>query len=72
MSSALSKAINGLHQTVTRATQSVGNIVNGSSTGKNIDGDLVNLKAASIDYAANATVIKTESKMQKALLDIKV
>ncbi len=70
MSSVLSAAINGLSSTVARATQSAGNIVKASSTGKNLDGDLVNLKAASTDYAANAVVIKKEENMQKALLDI--
>ncbi len=70
MSSALSTAITGLSSAVARATQSAGNIVKASSTGKNLDGDLVNLKVASTDYAANAVVIKKEEKMQKALLDI--
>jgi flagellar hook protein FlgE len=72
MSDALSIAVNGLNQAVSHATQSAGNIANASLTGTNVDGDLVNLSVAKTDYAANATVIKTEEKMQKALLDIKV
>jgi hypothetical protein len=72
MFSSLSAAGTGLYQAVARATQSAGNVVNASSTGKNIDADMVNLKIASTDVAANAAVVKTSEKMQKALLDIKV
>jgi flagellar basal body rod protein FlgC len=72
MSDALSVAVNGLNASVSRATQFAGNIVKASSTGKNLDGSLVGIKTESVDYAANATVIKTEEKLQKALLDIKV
>jgi flagellar hook protein FlgE len=72
MFSPLSAAGNGLSQAVSRATQSAGNVANASLTGKNIDGDMVNLAAAKTDFAANASAIKTEEKMQKALLDIKV
>ena len=70
MSSVLSTAINGLSSAVARATHSASNIVKASSTGKNLDADLVNLKVASTDYASNAVVIKKAEKMQKALLDI--
>ena len=71
MFSALPTAVSGLTQSVARATQSASNIANASLTGKNVDEDLVKLSMAKTDYAANATVIKTEQKMQKALLDIK-
>jgi len=70
MFSPLSAAGTGLAQAVSRATQSADNVVNASSTGKNIDGDMVNLAVAKTDAAANASLIKTEEKMQKALLDI--
>ncbi len=72
MSDALSFAINGLNSSVARATQFTRDIVNASSTGKNVEGGLVGLQGAKTDYAANATVIKTVQKEQKALLDIKV
>jgi flagellar hook protein FlgE len=72
MSSSLSTTVTGLYQTVSRATQSADNIANASLTGKNVDGDLVNLKTDSATYAAEADVVKTEEKMQKSLLDIKV
>jgi len=74
MSSALSIAVGGINQAINRATQAATNIVNASSTKnnseKNVDGDLVAIKSAGTDVAINATVIKTEHKMQKALLDI--
>ena len=72
MSSALSIAVNGFNASVAKATQAVGNIVNASSTGKNVDGDLIKLKAASTGASENAAIIKTEKKTQKALLDITV
>ncbi len=72
MSNALSIAANGINQAVSRATQSAVNIVNASSTGKNIDGDLINIQSDKTSVAANATVIRSEEKMQKSLLDITV
>jgi len=72
MSNALSIAVNGINATVSRATQSASNIANASLTGKNIDSDLINLRASVTNVAANADVIKTEEKNQKALLDIQV
>jgi flagellar hook protein FlgE len=72
MSSALSAAVTGLYQTVARTTQLANNIANASLTGKNVDGDIVNLAQEKTNYAAGAAVIKTEQKMQDALLDIKV
>jgi flagellar hook protein FlgE len=48
------------------------NIVNASSTGGNIDADLVSIMVEKTNYAANVEVIKTVGKMNKALLDIKV
>lgn len=71
MSNALSLAINGINSAVSLASQSATNIVNASSTGQNT-ADIVNVKIASTDMAANAAVIKTVAKMNKALLDIKV
>jgi len=72
MSNALSVAINGINAAVSLASRSANNIVNASSTGKNVDGDLINVGVASTDMAANAAVIKTVDKMNKALLDITV
>ena len=72
MSTILSTAVSGLNSAVSRATQSARNIVNASSTGKNIDKDLVDVNKDKTDYAANAAVIKTTRKMEKALLDIMV
>ena len=72
MSEAISTAINGLDLSVSRVSQSTGNIVNALSTGKNTDGDLVAISAASVNYAANATVIKIARKMESTLIDIKV
>lgn len=72
MSNALSIAVNGMNQSVARATQSASSIANASLTGKNVDADLVNLSIESTNYAANAKVIEADAKMQKALLDIKV
>lgn len=72
MFSSFPTAVAGLYQSVSRATQSAGNVVNGLSTGKNIDKELVNLQAEKTVFAANVAVIKTEQKMQKALLDIEV
>ncbi|MFA4994359.1 MAG: hypothetical protein WC521_03550 [Bdellovibrionales bacterium] len=65
-------AINGINAAVSRATQSASNIANGSLTGKNLAEDLVNVQIATVDVAANAAVIKSQAKMHKALLDIKV
>jgi flagellar hook-associated protein FlgK len=72
MFGSLSATATGLYQAVARATQSANNIANASLTGKNIDEDMVNLIKAQTDYAANAKVIQTEGKMQRALLDISV
>ena len=72
MSGALSIAVGGIKQAINRASQAENTIVNASSTGGNVDGSLVALKIASTDVATNAAVIKTEHKMQKALLDILV
>ena len=72
MSSVLSTAVTGLYRSVSRATQSADNIANASLTGKNPDKDLIDLSEDKAAFAANATVIKTAEKMQKALLDIKV
>ncbi|MGB9152581.1 MAG: flagellar basal body rod C-terminal domain-containing protein [Alphaproteobacteria bacterium] len=72
MSNALSIAVNGLNSAASLAVKSATNIVNSSSTGNNVDGALVTLSSASTDYAANAAVIKTVDKMNKALLDITV
>ena len=72
MSSVLSTAVRGLNQAVARVTQSANNIVNASSTGKNLDKNLVDMNVSKTDYAANAAVIKTARKMDKALLDIEV
>jgi hypothetical protein len=66
----LSSAVTGLYQAVARATQSANNVVNASSTGKNIDEDMVNIGSAKTEVAADATVIKIEQEMQKTLLDI--
>ena len=72
MSSALSIAVGGINQAINRAAQATNTIVNASSTSGNVDGSLVALKIASTAVATNAAVIKTEHKMQKALLDILV
>jgi len=72
MSDVLSTAITGLNSAVSRATHSANDIVNASSTGKNLDASLVNLKASQVDYAANAAVVKIAKKMSDALLDIEV
>lgn len=70
MSTILSTAVTGLYRTVAGATHSANNVVNASSTGKNIDGDMVNLVMAKTQFVANVQTIKTYDKMQKALLDI--
>ncbi len=72
MSSALSIAVSGLTNAVSRATQAASNIANASLTGGNVDQDLVRTSVASTDYSANAFVIKEEQKREKALLDITV
>jgi flagellar hook-associated protein FlgK len=72
MFSTLPAAVTGLYRAVSLATQSASDVVNASSTGKNIDEDMVNLNVAREEFAANADVIKTEEKMQKSLLDMKV
>jgi hypothetical protein len=72
MSNALLTAVNGINSAVSRATQSATSIVNSSSTGGNLDANLININADSTDVAANVAVIKTVDKMDKALLDIKV
>jgi flagellar hook protein FlgE len=72
MSTVFSTAVSGINNAVARASQSANNIANASLTGKNLDRDLVNVKLARNDVAVNATVIKAEHKMQKALIDIKV
>ena len=72
MSSALSIAANGINSAVSRATQSAVNIVNASSTGENLDADLININQSSTDVSANAAVLKIAEKMDKALLDITV
>ena len=70
MSEALSIAVGGINQAISRAAQAANTIATASSTGQNVDGALVAVKSASVDVATNAAVIKTEHKMQKALLDI--
>lgn len=72
MSDVLSTAISGMNSAVSNATQSARDIVNASSTGKNLDASLVNMKVAQVDYAANAAVVKIAKKMSDALLDIEV
>ncbi len=72
MSSALSTAVNGINAAVARTTQSVGNIVNASSTGNNLDANLVAVGINAANVATDAAVIKTVDKMNKALLDITV
>ena len=73
MSTALSLAVNGINNVIVRATQATADLVNASSTGAaNVDGDLIQVNQAGNDLAANALVIKTEAKMEKALIDIKV
>jgi hypothetical protein len=73
MSSAISTAVNGLNNAVTRIANATSNIVNASSKSSKIDlnADVISSKIAQTDYAANAAVIKTAEKNQKALLDIK-
>ncbi|MFA5040568.1 MAG: hypothetical protein WC464_02920 [Bdellovibrionales bacterium] len=70
MFTALSTAVTGINQAVARATQSAGNVVNASSTGKDIARDMVNINVAKTEVAANATVIKTQNEMGKTLLNI--
>jgi len=70
MSDALSIAVNGLNASVARTTQSVGNIVNASSTGNNLDANLVKISAEKTNIAADADVIKTVRKEQQSLIDI--
>ncbi|MDE1900384.1 MAG: hypothetical protein KGI37_01925 [Alphaproteobacteria bacterium] len=70
MSSALSIAVGGINASVARATQSATNIVNASSTGNNLDANLVSLNTDQTDVAANAAVIRTVKKMDQSLLDI--
>jgi flagellar hook-associated protein FlgK len=72
MFGSLSATATGLYQAVALATQSASNVANASLTGKNIDEEMVNLLKAQTDFAANAAVLKTEGKMQRSLLDIKV
>ena len=72
MSDALSISVNGLTQAVSRVSQAANNIAKASLTGKNSDADVVNLQSNHQDFNANATAIKTERKMQKALLGILV
>ena len=72
MSSALSTAVNGINASVAHATHAAASIVKASSTGTNVDTSLVKIKAERTAVAAEAAVIKTEAKNQKALLDIKV
>jgi len=72
MSTTFLTAVNGINQAVARATQSASNVVNASSTGADIAKNLVDIKVASVEVAANAMVIKAQKKMQESLLDIKV
>ena len=72
MSSPLSTAVTGLYRSVALATQSASNIANASLTQANVDQDMVNLEVAKTTFQANASLIKTEDKMQKSLLDITV
>jgi hypothetical protein len=72
MFNALPMAVTGIYKAVALATQSANNIANASLTGKNIDEDMVKIGMAKTDVAANVAVIKTEQKMDKALLDIEV
>lgn len=72
MSDALTTAIQGINDSVSRATQAADTIVNASSRGQNIDAGLVTLKTASTQVALNAAVMKIDQKMKDALLDILV
>ena len=55
---------------VARTSQSVANMVNASSTGNNLDANMVAVASEKPYVAANAAVIKTVKKMDQALLDI--
>ena len=70
MFNALSSAVTGLYQAVSRATQSANNIANASLTGKNIDEDMIKMNVAKTEVEANVAVIKTENEMRKSLIDI--
>ncbi|MDD4616912.1 MAG: hypothetical protein PHW76_07375 [Alphaproteobacteria bacterium] len=70
MFSPLSAVGAGLYQAVARATQCASNVVNGSSTGENLDEGLVELQESETDVGASAAALKAAGKMQKALLDI--
>ncbi len=72
MSDALTTAVQGINESVVRATQSVDNIVNASSRGQNIDADLIAVKVASTQVDVNAAVIKIDQKMKDALIDMLV
>jgi len=71
MSVVLNLALSGLSAATTQAAKASSNIVNASST-DSIDTSLVSLDVAKVNFGANADVIKTDEKMQKSLLDIKV
>lgn len=72
MSDALQTIVHGIQRSVSRATQAVNDIVNASSTGQNIDKDMVDVKIASHEVAMQTAVIKADKKMKDALLDIEV
>ncbi|MDD3372034.1 MAG: hypothetical protein PHE27_09450 [Alphaproteobacteria bacterium] len=72
MFSPLSSVGTGLYQAVSRATQSATSVVKASSTGENIDENMVALVKANADLEANVAALKAQQKMQRALLDITV
>jgi hypothetical protein len=72
MSGILSIAVSGLNSAAQRFANATSSIVNASSTGGSGDVTpaLVSTIADKTDYAANAAVVKTVEKTDKALLDI--
>jgi len=72
MSDALQTIVHGIQRSVSRATHAVSNIVNASSTGQNVDKDMVDVKIASHEVAMQTAVIKADKKMKDALLDIEI
>jgi flagellar basal body rod protein FlgC len=81
MSGITNIAVNGLNNAGQRAFVAANNIVNASSTPtpqsiadpstRDVATNIVNLNEAGLSYSANALVIKTAQKLDKALIDIK-
>lgn len=72
MSSVSSIALSGMNAASARLQASANTIADASGSSGDLAGELVQVLMARIDFAANAQVMRADSKMTQSLLDITV